>query len=91
MRLQSDNLAVLKAAALAGLGICELPLYACREELAGNALVHVLPLWRPRFGRLAVLFPSRRGLTPTARSFADFLKSSLLSLLMPGELVQGAP
>jgi DNA-binding transcriptional LysR family regulator len=66
-------------------------LYACREELAGNALVHVLPVLRPRFGRLAVLFPSRRGLTPAARSFADFLKSSLLSLLTPGELVQGAP
>jgi DNA-binding transcriptional LysR family regulator len=90
MRLQSDNLAVLKAAALAGLGICELPLYACREELAARALVHVLPVLRPRFGRLAVLFPSRRGLTPAARSFADFLKSSLLSLLTPGELVQGA-
>jgi DNA-binding transcriptional LysR family regulator len=87
VRLQTDNLTVLKSAALSGLGICELPLYACREELATGALKQVLPAMRPRFGRLALLFPSRRSLTPAARAFADNLKSQLLSLLTPGELM----
>jgi DNA-binding transcriptional LysR family regulator len=90
VRLQSDNLAVLKGAALSGLGVCELPLYACREELAAGTLTQVLPTLRPRFGRLALLFPSRRGLTPAARTFADHLKASLLSLLTRTELLEGA-
>ena len=90
VRLQSDNLAVLKGAALSGLGVCELPLYACREELAAGTLKQVLPTLRPRFGRLALLFPSRRGLTPAARTFADHLKASLLSLLTRKELLEGA-
>ena len=91
IRLQSDNLAVLKSAALSGLGVCELPLYACREELAAGTLRPVLPGLRPRFGRLALLFPSRRGLTPAARAFAEHLKTSLLSLLTPTELMERAP
>jgi DNA-binding transcriptional LysR family regulator len=89
VRLQSDNLAILKGAALSGLGVCELPLYACREELAAGTLRQVVPNLRPRFGRLALLFPSRRGLTPAARTFADHLKSSLLTLLTHSELVDG--
>jgi DNA-binding transcriptional LysR family regulator len=91
VRLQSDNLAVLKGAALSGLGICELPLYACREELAAGTLKQILPRMRPRFGRLALLFPSRRGLAPAARTFADHLKASLLSLLTRSELMEGVP
>ena len=87
VRLQSDNLAILKGAALSGLGLCELPLYACREELAAGTLKQVLSPLRPRFGRLALLFPSRRGLTPAARTFADHLKSSLLTLLTRDELI----
>lgn len=90
VRLQSDSLAILKGAALSGFGICELPLYACRHELAAGSLKHVLPHLRPRFGRLALLFPSRKGLTPAARAFADHLKASLLSLLTPDELMEKA-
>ena len=90
VRLQSDNLAVLKSAALSGMGVCELPLYACREELAAGTLRQIFPGLRPRFGRLAFLFPSRRGLTPTARAFADHLRATLLSLLTPRELMNAA-
>ncbi|OWQ90391.1 hypothetical protein CDN99_13635 [Roseateles aquatilis] len=91
VRLQTDSLPILKGAALAGLGVCELPLYACREELRAGALVQVIPALRPRFGRLALLIPSRRGLTPTARAFVDHLKASLLSDLALGELVRHEP
>jgi DNA-binding transcriptional LysR family regulator len=87
-RLQSDNLPVIKSAALAGAGIGELPLYACRDELANGTLVHMLPEYRPRFGRLVLLFPSRRGMTPAARRFADHLRSTIFSLLDPNERME---
>ena len=85
VRIQSDNLAVIKSGALAGSGVCELPLYACRDELAQGTLVHVLPEYRPRYGRLVLLFPSRRGMTPAARRFADHLRSTLLAVLRQNE------
>ncbi len=91
VRLQSDNLAALKSAALSGLGICELPMYACREELASGALKQIFPDLRLKFGRLAFLFPSRRGLVPAARTFADHLKASMLTLLTNRELLDVGP
>lgn len=91
VRLQSDNLTVLKSVALSGMGICELPLYACRDEIAAGTLQQVLPEFRPRFGRLALLFPSRRGMTPAARSFAEHLRSVIPTLLRSRELVDAAP
>ena len=88
VHLQSDNFAVIKSVALANAGVCELPLYACRDEIETGALVHVLPEYRPRFGRLVLLFPSRRGMTPAARRFADHLRSTLLALLRPNEVLE---
>ncbi|WP_423368332.1 LysR substrate-binding domain-containing protein [Burkholderia sp. LMG 32019] len=80
-RVQSDNVATLKQAALAGLGIASLPLYACRAEIASGALQVVLPTWRSREGRLVLLFPTRRGMMPAVRALVDFLKEELPPLL----------
>jgi DNA-binding transcriptional LysR family regulator len=80
-RLQSDNIAALKETALAGMGIAGLPLYACTREIEMGTLCVVLPEWRPREGRLAVLFPTRRGMMPAVRALVDFLKDELPSLL----------
>ncbi|SAL52482.1 LysR family transcriptional regulator [Caballeronia udeis] len=80
-RLQSDNIAALKEAALAGLGIASLPLYACTREIEVGTLCVVLPEFRSREGRLAVLFPTRRGMMPAVRAFVDFLKDELPPLL----------
>lgn len=87
VRLQSDNLAVLKRAALEGLGVCELPFYACRDELAAGTLIVVLPEWRPRHGRLAVLFPTRIGMAPAVRLLVEFLKTEIPPLLRRDEVV----
>lgn len=76
-RLQSDNIASLKEAAIAGMGIASLPLYACRSEIEAGTLSVLLPDWRPREGRLAVLFPTRRGMMPAVRALVDFLKDEL--------------
>lgn len=80
-RLQSDNIAALKEAALAGMGIASLPLYACTREIEMGTLSLVLPEFRSREGRLAVLFPTRRGMMPAVRAFVDFLKDELPPLL----------
>ncbi|WGY71706.1 LysR family transcriptional regulator [Burkholderia cepacia] len=80
-RVQSDNVATLKEAALAGLGIASLPLYACRTEIAAGTLQVVLPAWRSREGRLVLLFPTRRGMMPAVRALVDFLKAELPPLL----------
>ncbi|WP_241288874.1 LysR substrate-binding domain-containing protein [Burkholderia stabilis] len=80
-RVQSDNIATLKEAALAGMGIASLPLYACRAEIASGRLCVVLPAWRSREGRLALLFPTRRGMMPAVRALVDFLKEELPPLL----------
>lgn len=80
-RLQSDNIAALKEAALAGIGIASLPIYACTREIQMGTLCVVLPQWRPKEGRLAVLFPTRRGMMPAVRALVDFLKDELPPVL----------
>jgi DNA-binding transcriptional LysR family regulator len=85
-RLRSDNLPLLKQAALADLGIAGLPLYSCHSELSDGRLMRILPEWRPRCGRLSILFPERRGMAPAVRAFIDFLKAELPPLLGPLDL-----
>lgn len=72
-RMVSDNVAVLRAAALAGVGIVLLPEEVVRDSLANHQLVTVLEGWIPRTGEIVAIFPSRRGLMPAVRKLIDFL------------------
>ncbi|UVL18617.1 LysR substrate-binding domain-containing protein [Pseudomonas sp. B21-044] len=72
-RVVSDDLAVLREAALAGVGVVLLPEEAVRADLADGRLVHVLDYWAPREGEVVALFPSRRGLMPAVRKLIDYL------------------
>lgn len=72
-RVVSDDLAVLREAALAGVGAVLLPEEAVRDDLAAGRLVHVLDDWAPREGEVVALFPSRRGLMPAVRKLIDYL------------------
>ncbi|MCF1487959.1 LysR substrate-binding domain-containing protein [Pseudomonas sp. AA27] len=72
-RVVSDDLAVLREAALAGVGVVLLPEEAVRDDLAGGRLAHVLDDWAPREGEVVALFPSRRGLMPAVRKLIDYL------------------
>ncbi|MBV8679488.1 MAG: LysR family transcriptional regulator [Aquitalea sp.] len=81
VQLRSDNVQTLKQAALSGLGIASLPLYACASEMAAGHLQLLLPQWRPRDGRLIMLYPTRRGLSPAVRALIDFIKAELPALL----------
>jgi DNA-binding transcriptional LysR family regulator len=80
-RLVCHDFVVLRAVALAGLGIARLPESVVREDLKSGALTRVLPQWNTPQGILHVVFPSRRGLLPAVRAFIDFLAEQLPGMI----------
>lgn len=76
-RLVCHDFVVLRAAALAGLGIALLPESVVREDLEAARLERVLGDWNLPQGLCHVVFPSRRGLLPAVRAFIDFLAERL--------------
>lgn len=72
-RLVTDDMAALREAAMAGVGIVQLPTMMIWGDIEAGRLIHVLPAWRPRAGIVHAVFPSRRGLLPSVRALLDFL------------------
>lgn len=75
--LESDDMATLKAAACADAGIVALPAYVGRREVERGQLVRVLPDWHAGVAAMSLLMPSRRGLLPSVRAFAEFLAENV--------------
>jgi len=76
-RMRSDNIRLLKKAALAHMGVIALPRHICSEDLAQGSLQRVLPDWHPPAGQVRLVFPTRRGLVPAVRAYIEFLKAEL--------------
>jgi DNA-binding transcriptional LysR family regulator len=72
-RLITDDMIQMRLAALAGIGVVELPTMMIDKDLAAGTLVDVLPEWRPRSGIVHAVFASRRGLLPAVRGLIDHL------------------
>jgi DNA-binding transcriptional LysR family regulator len=72
-RMQSSDMATLKAFAIAGLGIVSLPAYVAREQVATSMLQRVLPEWITQRAQITLVTPSRRGQLPSVRALIDFL------------------
>ena len=72
-RLITDDMALLREAALAGAGAVRLPTLTVWNDLQSGRLVTVLPEWRPSNEIVHAVFPSRRGLLPSVRALLDFL------------------
>jgi DNA-binding transcriptional LysR family regulator len=72
-RLVTDDMSQLLYAALEGVGVVKLPSMVADKYIASGGLVDVLPGWAPQSGVVHAVFPSRRGLLPSVRSFIDFL------------------
>jgi DNA-binding transcriptional LysR family regulator len=70
----------LRAAAIAGVGIVQLPTMMVRDEIARGALTVVLPEWAPRREIVHAVFASRRGLLPAVRALLDFLAQRFAEL-----------
>jgi len=80
-RVLCHDFVVLRAAALAGLGIVQLPESVVRDDLRSGVLTRVLPEWNSPQGIVHAVFPSRRGLLPAVRAFIDFLAERLPAVL----------
>lgn len=72
-RFVTRDLIALRNAALAGVGVVQLPEIMLRDQLARNALVRPVPDWAPISGTIHAVFASHRGLLPSVRAVIDFL------------------
>jgi len=72
-RLVTRGMLVLRTAAVAGVGVLQLPTMMVCDQIAAGALVRVLPEWAPRREIIHAVFASRRGLLPAVRALLDFL------------------
>lgn len=72
-RFVTTDIIALRTAALAGIGIVQLPVLMVQEQLATGSLLRLLPAWAPRREIIHLVFPSRRGLLPAIRALIDYL------------------
>lgn len=72
-RLITRSMIALRLAAIAGVGMVQLPSQMVHDELARGELARVLPDWAPRLEVIHAVFASRRGLLPSVRALMDFL------------------
>lgn len=72
-RYITQGMTALRTAAVAGVGVVQLPIMFMREQLARGELIHLIPGWAPRTEIIHAVFPSRRGLLPSVRTLLDFL------------------
>lgn len=61
------------AAAIAGLGIIQVPYYRAVADLKAGRLVEILPQYPPESMPVSVLYPHNRQLSPRVRVFTDWL------------------
>lgn len=75
-RLLVTDMDVLENALLSGLGIAAMPKFLCEAALRDLRLDAVLPDWQLPSTTVHIVYPSRRHLSPTVRSFIDHLANS---------------
>lgn len=79
-RYVTEDMVALRAAALRGIGIVQMPLMMVSQDLLDGTLIDVLPGWAPKPGIVHAVFPSRRGLLPSVRALLDFLGEGYAAL-----------
>jgi DNA-binding transcriptional LysR family regulator len=72
-RLVTDDMGVLRSAALAGVGIAHLPHMLVADDLQRGALTQPLATWAPPSEVIHAVLPSKRYLLPSVRALVDFL------------------
>ena len=72
-RLVTRSMGALREAAIAGVGVVQLPTMLVRAAIDSGELLHLLPGWAPRREIVHAVFPTRRGLLPAVRALLDFL------------------
>jgi len=72
-RMVTDDLIALRAAAVHGVAITQLPSMVVIDQLKSGELEELLPGWSPKLGVVHAVYPSRRGMLPAVRTLIDFL------------------
>jgi DNA-binding transcriptional LysR family regulator len=72
--LSVNDLDILQAAALCGVGIALLPAYSCIEDLRARRLERVLPIWQTPAEPVHAVYPSGRHLSPKVKAILDHLQ-----------------
>lgn len=72
-RLVTRGMLALRAAAIAGVGVVQLPRLVIEPLVAAGSLVQVLEGWAPREEVVHAVYSSRRGQLPSVRALLDFL------------------
>lgn len=75
-RFITSDMTALQTAALAGVGVVQLPHLMVKDDLASGRLLHLLPEWAPRREVIHAVYPSRRGLLPAVRTLINHLAES---------------
>ena len=76
-RVRVNHLGLARAAALEGLGIANLPFFACKEDVDRGRLRVVLAPRGVPFGGIFVVQPPRRLVTPRVRLFRELAAAHL--------------
>ncbi len=79
-RFVTGSMPALRAAAVAGVGVVQLPTMLIGAEVARRDLVRLLADWAPRREIIHAVFASRRGLLPSVRALIDFLAAEFQQL-----------
>lgn len=72
-RFITQGMLALRDAAVASVGVVQLPTMMIGGQLADGSLLRVIPAWQPRREIVHAVFASRRGLLPSVRALIDFL------------------
>ncbi|MGB6104638.1 MAG: LysR family transcriptional regulator [Pusillimonas sp.] len=72
-RFITTDMTALRIAAMAGIGIVQLPTLMVCDQLAQGSLLRLIPDWAPRREIIHAVFSSRRGLMPSVRALIDYL------------------
>ena len=75
--IQTNSFTVLRAAALAGLGITRVAAYVVGDDLRSGALVALLTDVEASDGDVFAVYPAARHLSPKVRAFIDFLVETI--------------
>ena len=75
--LESDDVQMIKQSALNSVGIACLPIYSVKDEISSGSLIHILPEWKSRNGRLVILHPSRNGMSLATKLMLDHIRMEI--------------
>lgn len=81
--LAMNDPAVLRQAALAGLGVAMLAVPDVEPQLADGRLVRLIPKWWADAGAISIYYASRAQLPAKTRAFVDFVTDAFRRERLP--------